>query len=584
MKFSEQWLRSWVNPALPREELLEALTMAGLEVDGVEPVAGDFTGVVVARIEQAEQHPNADKLRVCQVNDGEQTLQVVCGAPNARAGLVTAFARVGAVLPENFKIKKAKLRQVESNGMLCSGAELGIGEDADGIMELAADLPLGQDLVQALNLDDVVVDLDLTPNRGDCLGLRGIAREVGVLTNAPVTEPEIAPVAAQHEATFEVELVAPEGCPRYLGRIIRDINPSAQSPDWLQEILRRCGLRSIDPVVDVTNYVMLELGQPMHAFDLAQLHEKIRVRMPHPGETLTLLDGKTVELDAQTLLIADGNGPVAMAGVMGGERSGINAQTRSVFLECAFFAPLAIAGTARRYGMHTDASHRYERGVDFQLQALAVERATRLLLDIVGGSPGPVQEAVNGAHLPQQARPGITQARLNALLGVEIDSAEVDRIFERLDFRMLSRETAAETGVHWTIEAPSHRFDIEIEADLVEEVCRIYGYNRIPSRRPVTDLTLRPVQLEKSPEQAVKALLAAMDYQEIITYSFIDPGLADTLDPGHRPVRLANPMSSEQSVMAHQSAARPDRCLPQQPGPAAGARTSVRAGAMLCAG
>lgn len=548
MKFSEQWLHEWVQPVVDREELLEQLTMAGLEVDGVEPLAGDFSGVVVGRIESIAAHPNAEKLRICQVTDGTDTVQVVCGAPNARQGLVTAFARVGAVLPGNFKIKKAKLRQEPSLGMLCSAAELELGEDADGIMDLSDTLVPGTDIIEALNLNDVCVDLDLTPNRGDCLSIRGIAREVGVLSNAPVTEPQIGPVPQLHEDTFAVRLDAPSACPRYLGRIVRDVDPSVPSPEWLQEKLRRCGLRSIDAVVDITNYVMLELGQPMHAFDLAQLKGSISVRMPIAGESLTLLDGKTVELDAETLLIADEAGPVAMAGVMGGERSGINTETKDVFLECAFFAPLAVAGTARRYGMHTDASHRYERGVDFELQHLAMERATALLVEVVGGEPGPVTEALSAEHLPNTNSVSISQARLDALLGAPMDPAEVDRVFAQLDFAITDRSEGAD-GVTWTIQAPSHRFDIAIEADLVEEVCRIYGYNRIPSRRPKTDLTLRPLALELSDEQQLKTRVAAMGFQEAITYSFVDPVLLDILDPGVEPLALANPMSSEQSVM-----------------------------------
>jgi phenylalanyl-tRNA synthetase beta chain len=548
MKFSEQWLYEWVQPDVERDELLEQLTMAGLEVDGVEPLAGDFSGVVVGRIESIAAHPNAEKLRVCQVNDGTETVQVVCGAPNARAGLVTAFARIGAVLPGNFKIKQAKLRQEVSLGMLCSAAELELGEDADGIIELSESLVPGADLMDALNLHDVCVDLDLTPNRGDCLSIRGIAREVGVLSNAPVTEPQIGPVPQTHEDTFAVSLEAPASCPRYLGRIVRGVDPGTASPEWLQEKLRRCGLRSIDAVVDITNYVMLELGQPMHAFDLAQLSGSIAVRMPTAGESLTLLDGKTVELDAETLLIADDKGPVAMAGVMGGERSGINEQTKDVFLECAFFAPLAVAGTARRYGMHTDASHRYERGVDFELQHLAMERATALLVEVVGGEPGPVTEALSAEHLPKTNSVSISQARLDALLGAPMDPVEVDRVFAQLDFEVANRSDGAD-GVAWTVQAPSHRFDIAIEADLVEEVCRIYGYNRIPSSRPTTDLTLRPVELEVSDEQQLKVRVAAMGFQEAITYSFVDPVLLDILDPTAEPLALANPMSSEQSVM-----------------------------------
>ena len=404
MKYNEKWLSEWVQPDIAADDLLEQLTMAGLEVDGIEPVAGEFRGVVVGHVREVAKHPNADKLSVCQVDDGEALHQVVCGAPNVRAGLVTAFARVGAVLPQNFKIRKAKLRDVESYGMLCSAAELELGEDHDGIMDLDPALSAGTDLRQALDLEDRIIDLDLTPNRGDCLSLRGLAREVGVLNNAPVTEQPIPATEATIDDTFEVQLADPEGCPRYLGRVIRGVDITRPSPLWLKERLRRTGLRSIDPIVDVTNLVMMELGQPMHAFDLAQLAEPIVVRKSQANEKLTLLDGKEVTFDDDTLLITDAGGPVAIAGVMGGERSGVQTDTKDVFLECAFFHPLAVAGTARQYGLATDASHRYERGVDYELQHLAVNRATELLLEIVGGEPGPVAEAVSTAHLPKAVK------------------------------------------------------------------------------------------------------------------------------------------------------------------------------------
>ena len=548
MKFSEAWLREWVDPGQPRDELLEQLTMAGLEVDGIEPVAGEFSGVVVARIEACEPHPDADKLQVCTVNDGQETHQVVCGAPNARSGLVTAFARVGAVLPEAFKIKKAKLRGVESFGMLCSAKELGIGEDHDGIMSLPDGLTPGAELRDALQLDDVIVDLDLTPNRGDCLSLKGIAREVGVLNNAAVRYPEIVPVPSTHEETFPVTLSAPQGCPRYLGRVIKGIDLSNPTPDWMQERLRRCGLRSIDPVVDVTNYVLIELGQPMHAFDLSRLGQGIDVRMAQEGDRLTLLDGQDVALDADTLLITDANGPVAIAGVMGGERSGVQADTQDVFLECAFFAPLSIAGTARRYGLHTDASHRYERGVDYGLQAAAIERATGLLLDIVGGSAGPVVATESAKHIPEAPVVTLRQQRLHALLGVEIEAPKIDECLQRLGLEVVDSDLSEGAAV-WTVRAPTHRFDIAIEADLVEEVCRVYGYNNIASRSPMTHLSLRQVELDAHSDAALKRQLAGLGMQEVITYTFIDPALADLFAPGEDPLALANPMSQEQSVM-----------------------------------
>ena len=485
---------------------------------------------------------------MCTVSDGAADVSVVCGAPNVRAGMKTAFARVGARLPEDFRIRKAKLRGVESNGMLCSGAELTISEDADGILELPDDLVPGTDLREALDLDDVTIDLDLTPNRGDCLGVKGIAREVGVLNDLPVAMPQITKVPAAIEDTFPVRLDAPDACPRYLGRVIRGVDLSAPTPDWMVTRLQRCGLRSIDAVVDVTNYVLLELGQPMHAFDLNVLQEGIVVRRAREGEVLTLLDDREVALDTDTLLIADASGPVAIGGVMGGARSGVQIATTDVFLECAFFSPVALAGIARRYGLQTDASHRYERGVDHGLQFDAIERATALLLDIVGGRAGPVTEAVAPEHLPAQEVVGLRESRLKRLLGIDIEPERVDAAFARLGFDIVSRDKQAD-GVRWQVSVPSHRFDLRLEVDLVEEVCRIYGYNNVASRMPATALELRNVPLAERPERALKDAIASHGYREVVTYSFVSPVMADLLDPGADPLALANPMSQEQSVM-----------------------------------
>lgn len=552
MKFSEAWLRQWVNPSLDSANLLHQMTMAGLEVDGTEPAAKVFSGVVVAQIQSAEQHPDADKLKVCQVSDGVDVFQVVCGAPNAREGLITAFAKVGAVLPDNFKIKKAKLRGVESFGMLCGADEIGLEEDSEGIIELPADSTIGADLAGIagadLPLDDLTVDVDLTPNRGDCLSLKGLAREVGVLNNLEVTYPEIPAVAPQIDTTFPVEVIAGEQCPRYLGRVIEGVDLSQPSPSWLTERLRRCGLRSIDPVVDVTNFVLIEQGQPMHAFDLARLQGGITVRMALIEDKLTLLSGQEVSLDENTLVIADGTGPVAMAGVMGGEHTGVSADSKDIFFECAFFSPLAIAGTARRYGLHTDASHRYERGVDSQLQHQALERATQILIDITGGRPGPITEALSAEHLPNIAPITLRESKVNSLLGIDIDPTQVDQALARLDFTVHSREQI-ESGLTWQVTAPSHRFDIALEADLVEEICRIYGYNNIPITQPVIRLPLATVPLQTHSEPQLKRQLAGLGFQEVVTYSFIDPATQRLFDPDVEPLMLANPMSSEQSVM-----------------------------------
>ncbi|MBY4675767.1 phenylalanine--tRNA ligase subunit beta [Marinobacterium arenosum] len=548
MKFSEQWLRELVNPAIDTQGLVDQVTMAGLEVDDVEAVAGDFSGVVVGEILTAEQHPNADKLQVCTVSDGSEQFQVVCGAPNARAGLKTAFAKVGAVLPtpdgSEFKIKKAKLRQVESFGMLCADDELGISDDHGGIMELAADAPVGEDLRAYLGLDDQIIDIDLTPNRGDCLSIRGLAREVGVLNKAPVQFLETQPTAAQIDDSFPIALEAPQACPRYVGRVIRNINPQAAAPLWMVEKLRRSGIRSIDPVVDVTNYVLLELGQPMHAFDLDKLSGKITVRMAKQGEPLTLLDGQQVELNDDTLVIADDNGAVAMAGIMGGEATGCTAETNNIFLESAFFSQLAIAGRARAYGLHTDSSHRFERGVDWQLQAQAVDRATELLLQIVGGEAGPVTEVASEDHLPKVENIRLRHSKVNQLLAFEMPAAEIEEILTRLGLQV---EASGEG--EWQVTVPSYRFDISIEVDLIEELARVYGYNNLPVRTPTASLPLKPDQEAKVSEQKVRDSLIARGYQEAITYSFIEAGLQQQFDDKYEAMALANPISAEMAVM-----------------------------------
>ena len=432
MNINEQWLREWVSPALTTEELAHQITMAGLEVDAIEPVAGAFSGVVVAEIVSAEQHPDADKLRVCQVNTGSEMVQIVCGAPNAHPGLKAPLAQVGAVLPGDFKIKQAKLRGVESQGMLCAEQELGLSDASDGLMELAADAPVGADIREYLQLDDKVIEIGLTPNRADCLGVAGIAREVGLLNNLPVTPPLYSKVKEQISDSFPVDLQAGQRCPRYVGRIIKGVDVSRPSPLWLQEKLRRCGIRSIDAVVDVTNYLLLELGQPMHAFDFDKLQGGIVVRTAGEGESLQLLDGQTVELQPDTLVIADHGGPVAMAGIMGGQPTAVDAATTNIFLEAAFFTPDMLAGKARSYGLHTDSSHRFERGVDFELQVEAMERASQLLLDIVGGEAGPIQQAVVESALPTRPDVVLRAARIEKLLGFSMEPAEVARILSGL--------------------------------------------------------------------------------------------------------------------------------------------------------
>jgi len=545
MKFSESWLREWVNPALDSAELVSRLTMAGLEVDSIEPAAAVFSGVVVGEILACEPHPDADKLRVCKVaGAGQEALQVVCGAPNARPGIKVPFATIGAELPGGFKIKRAKLRGVESFGMLCAETELGVSEHDEGLWELPEDAPVGSDLREYLKLNDNLIEVDLTPNRGDCLSIKGLAREVGVLCKADVAAPAIPVVPASIDDSFPVSLQAEGACPRYMGRVIRNIRIDAESPAWLVEKLRRSGIRSIDAVVDVTNYILLELGQPMHAFDLGHLSGGIRVRHAAPGEKLTLLDGTEYSLDAETLVIADEQRALAMAGIMGGELSGVSSETRDIFLESAFFNPLAIAGKARKYGLHTDSSHRFERGVDPELCVEAIERATALLLEIVGGEAGPVVRAELPQHLPSTKVVTLAKALLAQQLAMTLDSEVVVDILQRLGLAML-----AESGDSWQVQVPSWRFDIAIAQDLVEEIARIYGYNNLPTNTLTSPLEIRPAAEARVYLARIKTALIQRGFNEAITYSFVDPKLMSALDPQGNFVHVTNPISSDMAVM-----------------------------------
>ena len=544
MKFNESWLREWVNPAISTEQLCDQITMLGLEVDGVEPVAGAFTGVVVGEVVECAQHPDADKLRVTKVNvGGERLLDIVCGAPNCRQGLKVACATEGAVLPGDFKIKKTKLRGQPSEGMLCSFSELGIREDHSGIIELPADAPIGKDFREYLNLDDVAIEISLTPNRADCLSIAGIAREVGVINRAEVVAPEVQTVAATIADKVAVKLEAPEACPRYLARVVKNVNVKAASPLWLQEKLRRCGIRSIDPIVDITNLSLLELGQPMHAFDAAKVDGAIQVRMAKADEELVLLDGTTAKLQPNTLVIADDKGALAMAGIFGGQASGVSQETKDVVLEAAFFAPLAITGRARQYGLHTDASHRFERGVDPELTRRAMERATALLLEICGGEAGEIVEAVSEAHLPKRNNVTLRRAKLDAVIGHHIEDHVVTDILTRLGLNVRFENDT------WTAVAPSWRFDIEIEEDLIEEVARIYGYNSIPNNSPLAHLEMKGTPEKLLEASRVRTALVDSDYQEVITYSFVDPKIQQLLHPEQEALVLPNPISSEMSAM-----------------------------------
>lgn len=544
MKFSENWLREWVNPSLTTAELAEQLTMAGLEVDAVESLAPEFSGVIVGEITAAEPHPEADRLQVCRVNSGSEELQIVCGAANARAGIKVPLAVIGAELPDNFKIKKAKLRNVESFGMLCAGTELGLDIEGEGLWELPDEAPVGTDLASWLKLEDCAIEVDLTPNRADCLGIQGIAREVGALNKIDVGSPDIRPVEATISDTFKVNLIHPEGCPRYLGRVIKNIDIAQPTPAWMQEKLRRSGLRSIDAVVDVTNYVLLELGQPTHAFDLDRLDSHIDVRLASAAEKLTLLDGKEVSLENDTLVIADNSKALAIAGVMGGEDSGVNPETKNLFIECAYFSPNTLAGKARRYGLHTDASHRYERGVDPELPSLAIERITQLLIEIVGGDPGPVIAIEASDHLPETPVIELRHQRAELLSGMKFEAAEAEDILTRLGCTV----TSSGEGI-WQVKAPSWRFDMSLEVDLIEELTRIKGYTQIPEVSLTANLQIKRNPENTRDERPILAALRARGYREAITYSFIDKALCEKCGFDANLVELQNPIASDMSVM-----------------------------------
>jgi phenylalanyl-tRNA synthetase beta chain len=545
MKISEAWLREWVSPSISTAELVAQLTMAGLEVDSVEAAAAPFSGVIVGEILSAEPHPDAEKLRVCQVKGhAEGALQVVCGAANARPGIKIPFATIGAALPGDFKIKKAKLRGVESFGMLCAQTELQLGDDDSGLWELPADAPVGTDLREYLKLNDHLIEIDLTPNRGDCLSIRGLAREVGVLNDLEVKPPALTEIAPTCEDTFAVDIKAVDECPTYAGRVIRNIDISRPSPLWLREKLRRSGIRSIDPVVDVTNYVLLELGQPMHAFDLATLSGGITVRMASEEETLTLLNDQEVVLRSDTLVIADQVKVLAVAGVMGGAESAVSATTRTIFLESAFFTPTAVAGKARSYGLHTDSSHRFERGVDHQLQVAAIERATELLLAIVGGDAGPVVLVQNQESQPPIHSVHLRRARLESGLGLASEQVNAAAILARLGMA-LERQTSD----GWVFQIPTYRFDIAIEEDLLEEVARVYGYDHLPTR-PMAFATHLESHSEATASLAdTKQHLVSRGYREVITYSFVDPKVHAALFPQVEAVVLKNPISADMSTM-----------------------------------
>ena len=543
MKFSEHWLREHVATDASREELAATLTAIGLEVEELTPLGEGLDKVVVAQIVECARHPEADRLQVCTVDAGAHgRLQIVCGAPNARAGLKAPLALVGASLG-GLAIKPAKLRGVESNGMLCSAKELGIDADASGLLELPADAPVGEALAGYLGLPDASFELKLTPNRADCFSVRGIAFDVAAATGSQVAPLDVSPVAAACEATLAIELHAGADAPRYVGRVIEDVDASLATPQWMAQRLLRSGVRPVSLLVDVTQYVMLELGQPMHAFDRDLLRGPVGVRAGREGEALTLLDGREVAVDEGFLLITDADCPVALAGVMGGMDTRVTAGTRNVFLEAAHFAPAAIIGRARRLGMHTDAAHRFERGVDPQLPRTAIERATRLILDIAGGRPGPVLEAALPEGPPMPAPVLLRRQRLARVLGIAIPDAQVQRILAALDFGV----EPVDEG--WLATPPSRRFDIAIEEDLIEEIARIHGYDAIPASLPGGSTRIAAASETRVEEDAVRAQLAARGHLETIGFAFVDAGLQALWSQDHAAVALANPLSAELAVM-----------------------------------
>jgi len=541
MKFSENWLRTFVNPGLSSAELAHRLTMAGLEVEALEPVAPPFEGVVVGEVMALEKHPDADRLQVCRINVGaESLLQVVCGAANVHVGARVPCAQVGAQLP-GIAIKRAKVRGVESSGMLCSAKELGLAEEADGLLLLPADAPIGADIRAYLDLDDALFTLKLTPNRSDCLSLAGVAREVSAIAAASLAMPEIGAAVAAIGDTFPVAVAEPAACPRYCGRVVRGIAPAAPTPVWMLRRLERSGLRSISAVVDVTNYVMLELGQPMHAFDLHSLAGGITVRFARPQEQLKLLNEQTATLDADMLVIADADKALALAGIMGGLDSAVSDGTRDIFLESAFFSPDAITGRARRLGLSTDSCYRFERGVDFAATREAMERATALILEICGGAAGPIVE-VSG-ELPRREPIPLRVARASRVLGIALDAAQVEAHLRRLQL-----------GFAWSEDCcfvipPSYRFDLSIEVDLIEELARLYGYDNIPATPPRASLTILEQPESRRRTGELKAALAGRDYQEIISYSFVNEAWERDFAGNDHPLALENPIASHMSVM-----------------------------------
>lgn len=540
MKFSENWLRTFVNPPLSTREFADALTMGGIEVETVEPAAPPFEGIVVGEVLAAVPHPDADRLTVCQVNAGGAPLTIVCGAPNVRAGIKVPTAVAGARLP-GIDIKAAKVRGVQSQGVLCSTKELGLGEQADGLMLLPEDAVPGENVRRLLDLDDQLLTTKPTPNRGDCLSVLGMAREAAAITGAALCRPVIEPVPPSIDDALRITLDAPQACPLYCGRLVRGVDAGAATPRWMTDRLERSGLRAISAIVDITNYVMLELGQPLHAFDARTLDGGISVRFARRGEKLTLLNGETPALDEGYLVIADSSKVRALAGIMGGAESAVGDATQDIFLEAAFFAPDVIAGKSRALGFGSDSSYRFERGVDFTATRTALERATRLVVEICGGRAGPVSEA--RAALPQRLPVALRIERVERVLGIALDAERARGILQRLGFECANR------GGRMHVTPPGHRFDIAIEEDLIEELARVHGYDDIPATMPVAAAVMRAVPEARRGARELRRLLVARDYQEVVTYSFVDRQWEQDFCSNSAPVALANPIASQMSVM-----------------------------------
>ena len=540
MNIPENWLRSFVDPKLAIQKLAHLLTMSGLEVESCAPVAPPFSGVVVSEILAVERHPNADKLTVCTVNAGKETVKVVCGAPNVRVGMKVPLASLGTVL-NAMEIKKAKLRGVESQGMLCSAKELGLSDDHSGLLELAADATPGEDVRRVLELDEHVLTFKLTPNRADCLCVLGIAREVATLTGAKLKLPSLRPVSKKNNFEHPVRISDPDGCGRFAGRVIRNVNAAAPTPAWMRQRLERAGQRSISALVDITNYVMLELGRPLHVYDEDKLKGAIDVRWGRKGEKVLLLNGQEVEVDPGVLCITDDSGPIGLAGIMGGESTKAGTGTKNIFLESAFFFPAAIAGRARRYNFSSDASHRFERGVDFENNAPGIERATRLIIEICGGEPGPTVDLVE--RLPERMPVRMRVARAKKVLGIDIDATEIESVFRRLAFSYQKDKDG------FTVSPPSYRFDLEIEEDLIEELARVHGFDNIPAHPPRAPAKMLARPETKRSLHTVRERVAACDYQETINFAFVEPAWEADLAGEANPVRLLNPIASQASVM-----------------------------------